>query len=434
MVRAFLAGVVVGGFALATLGCGAAQTSSCTQIEYVGDGSPDLILASDLPLHGGSRTQSLQINDAIRTVLKARRYRAGRHTIGFQACDDSTAQAGRSDPGACSNNANAYADDDQVIGVIGTLDSRCSAILIPVLNRAPDGGIPMVSPSNTYPCLTQGGPGCDVSEPEKYYPAGTRNYFRVVGNDVFQGAANAEFARDKGVRRVYVLHDDEAYGVGMARSFRNAAESFGIEVVGFAGWDPRAASYASLFEKVRASHADAVFLGGFIDQNGAKVIEDKVAVLGPNDGTVKLIASDGFTTPQTIDAAGAAADGMYMSAVGVPHRALPDAAKTFADDFAIDYLGGKPADPNVIYGAQAAQLMLDAIAKSDGTRGDVTAKLFETKVTDGLLGTFRFDANGDPADATGPVVGFTIFKVARGLQVETTLDPEPSTVRAAEGR
>ena len=70
--------------------------------------------------------------------------------------------------------------------------------------------------------------------------------------------------------------------------------------------------------------------------------------------------------------------------------------------------------------------MLDAIAKSDGTRGDVTARLFETEVTDGLLGTFRFDANGDPADATGPVVGFTIFKADRGLEVETTIDPEPT--------
>ena len=418
---------------MAAVGCGAAQPISCTQIEYGGDGSPDYILASDLPLRGGSRTTALQINDAIRAELKARMYKAGGYTIGFQACDDSTAQAGKSDPGTCSTNASAYADNDQVIGIIGTLDSRCAAILIPVLNQAPGGAIPMVSPSNTFPCLTRGGAGCDISEPGKYYPSGTRNYLRVVANDVFQGAANAEFARDKRVRRVYVLHDNEAYGVGMATNFRNAAESLGIEVVGFEGWDTRASSYASLFEKVRSSRADAVFLGGLIDQNGGRVIKDKVAVLGPNDGDVKLLASDGFTTQQTIDDAGAAADGMFVSAVGVPHRELSDTAKTFADEFAADYLGGKPLDPNAIYGAQAAQVMLDAIAKSDGTRGDVTAKLFETEVTDGLLGTFRFDANGDPADATGPVVGFTIFKVARGLAVETTIDPAGSTVRAAAG-
>ena len=60
-------------------------------------------------------------------------------------------------------------------------------------------------------------------------------------------------------------------------------------------------------------------------------------------------------------------------------------------------LGGKPVDPYAIYGAQAAQVLLDAIAASDGTRGDVIAKLFETKVTDGLLGTFEINENGDPA-------------------------------------
>ena len=75
--------------------------------------------------------------------------------------------------------------------------------------------------------------------------------------------------------------------------------------------------------------------------------------------------------------------------------------------------------------------MLDAIARSDGTRDDVTAKLFGTHVTNGLLGTFRFDANGDPVAATGPVVGFTIVKAAKRLEVEATIYPRSSTVRAA---
>ena len=74
--------------------------------------------------------------------------------------------------------------------------------------------------------------------------------------------------------------------------------------------------------------------------------------------------------------------------------------------------------------------MLDAIAASDGT-ARVTARLFDARVTDGLLGTFRFDRNGDPAAASGPVVGFTIFRADRSLKVETTIEPAPSTVRAA---
>jgi branched-chain amino acid transport system substrate-binding protein len=425
--------LVIGGLALAAVGCGAAHSSSCAQIDYEGAGSPDYILASDLPLQGASRTRSLQINDAIRAELKARMYKAGSHTIGFQACDDSTAAAGRSDPGTCRSNADAYVDNDQVIGVIGPLDSSCAAILIPALNEAPGGAIPIVSPSNTYPCLTVGGAGCDVSEPGKYYPSGKRNYLRVVANDVFQGAADAELARDKGSRKVYVLHDSEAYGVGIATAFRNAAESLGIEVVGFEGWDPKASSYASLFEQVRSSGADAIFLGGLIDQNVGPVIEAKVAALGPNDGAVKLLSADGFTAQQASDAAGTAAQGMTVSAVGVPYAELPRRTKRFADALAAQYLGGRSLDPTAIYGAQAARVMLDAIAKSNGTRAGVTAKLFQTDVRNGLLGTFRFDANGDPADASGPVVGFTILNVARPPTVETTVEPAGSTVRAAAG-
>ena len=155
-------------------------------------------------------------------------------------------------------------------------------------------------------------------------------------------------------------------------------------------------------------------------------------MLGPNDGDVRLIASDGFAKRQTIDDGGSAAKGMYVASADVSASALPAAAKAFADDLAADYLGGRPLDMRAIHGAQAAVIMLDAIAKSDGTRGDVLARIFETRVTDGLLGTFAFDPNGDPTAATGPIVEFTILRVARGFEVEQVIDPAAATVRAAQ--
>ena len=119
-------------------------------IEYKGDGDPDYIVASDFPLQGSSRTQTEQIVAAIRYELDQQDWKAGDYNIGFQSCDDATAQAGKWDSGKCSPNANAYAANDKVIGVIGTFNSGCAAIEIPVLNQAPDGGIAMVSPANTY--------------------------------------------------------------------------------------------------------------------------------------------------------------------------------------------------------------------------------------------------------------------------------------------
>jgi branched-chain amino acid transport system substrate-binding protein len=440
----FLAGLVVAASALVAAGCGgdsgggapeALPSSSCTAIEYKGDGDPDYLVASDMPLQGSSRFQTEQINAAIRYQLEQQDWKAGDYNIGFQACDDATAQAGKWDSGKCSQNANNYAGNDKVIGVIGTFNSGCAAIIIPVLNQAPDGGIPMVSPANTWPCLTVNLPGgCDPTDPDKYYPSGSRNYARVVPHDAYQGAAVAEFMQSQGVKSVYILNDKEAYGLGVATTTRKAAESLGIKIAGFEAWDPKATSYTSQMQKIKSTGADAVFLGGLIDENGAQVIKDKVAVLGPNDGDVLLLAPDGFTTQATIDEAGTAAKGMFMSIAGVPIDTFKGPALDFIDGLQNGPLQGKAIDPYAIYGGQAAQVLLDAIGASDGSRTDVIKKVFETNVENGLLGSFKIDENGDPEDASGAVVGFTIYVATDELTTKTTVSPKPETVAAAGGQ
>jgi hypothetical protein len=96
-------------------------------------------------------------------------------------------------------------------------------------------------------------------------------------------------------------------------------------------------------------------------------------------------------------------------------------------------LKGKPIDPYAIYGAQAAQVVLDAIAASDGSRGDIIKKIFETKVKDGYLGSFDINENGDPAGAQGAVVGFTIYEATDKLETDTTISPKSADVEAARG-
>jgi branched-chain amino acid transport system substrate-binding protein len=439
--------LLVASLALVAAGCGgddegdgagdggeitALPSSSCTGIEYKGEGDPDYLIASDFPLQGSSRTQTIQIVGAIRYLLDKQGWKAGDHNIAFQSCDDATAQAAKWDSGKCSQNAQAYAQNDKMIGLIGTFNSGCAEIVIPVLNQAPGGGIAMVSPANTLVCITEGGPGCDESQPDKYYPSGSRNYARVVAHDAYQGAAMAEFAQAQGIESIYILNDRESYGLGVATNFRNAAESVGIEVAGFEAWDPRQSSYEGLFRKIGNSGADAVFLGGLIDENGAKVIRDKVAVLGPNDGDVKLLAPDGFTTQQTIDEAGEAAAGMFMSVAGVPIDEFAGQGATFAEEFGAT-LGGQPIDPYAVYGVQAAQILLDAIAASDGSRQSVIDQIFQTTVEDGYLGSFEINENGDPSGAEGAVVGFTIYRATDKLETVTTISPKDETVQAARG-
>jgi len=433
--------LLVASLALVAAGCGgsddggeveALPSSSCQALEYDGDGDPDYLVATDFPMQGASRTQTEQIVAAIRYELEQREWKAGDYNIGLQVCDDATAQAAKWDSGKCSQNANAYAANDSVIGVIGTFNSGCAAIEIPVLNQAPDGGIAMISPANTYPCLTVNLPGgCDASEPAKYYPTGSRNYTRVAPADDYQGAFIAEFMQKQGIESVYILNDKEAYGLGVATTVRKASEHLDIEVLGFEAWDPKASSYEALMKKIQGTGAQAVFLGGLIDENGAQVIKDKVAVLGPNDGDVKLIAPDGFTTQSTIDESGGAARGMFMSVAGVPIDSFTGTAKEFADALVAGPLAGKAIDPYAIYGAQSAQILFDAIAESDGSRTDVIAKMFEAEVTDGLLGTFTFNENGDPTNARGAVVGFTMYVATDELETEDSYSPQAEVVEAA---
>ena len=435
-------GLLLAALALVAAGCGggddgggdveALPSSSCTALEFEGEGDPDYLLASDFPLQGSSRTQTEQIVAAIRHELDQRDWKAGDYNIGFQSCDDATAQAAKWDSGKCSQNGNAYAANDSVVAVIGTFNSGCAQIIIPLLNAAPDGGIAMMSPANTYPCLTVNLPGgCDASEPDKYYPQGTRNYARVAPADDYQGAFVAEFMQKQGVKSVYILNDKEAYGLGVATTTRKAAESVGIEVAGFEAWDPKASSYEALMGKIKNSGADAVFLGGLIDENGAQVIKDKVAVLGPNDGAVKLFAPDGFTTQATIDEAGTAARGMFMSVAGVPIDAFTGTASEYIDSLLAGRLQGKTIDPYAIYGAQSAQIVLDAIAASDGSRSAIIEEMFATEVTDGLLGSFSFNENGDPTNAAGAVVGFTMYVATDKLETSDNFAPQAETVQAA---
>jgi len=271
--------------------------------------------------------------------------------------------------------------------VIGTFNSGCAAIEIPIANRAPDGPLGMVSPANTYVGLTHTGPAIAPGEPEKYYPSGKRNYTRIVAADDFQGAADALLTQQLGYKSVFILNDKESYGLGVARDYENSAKALKLTISGFAAWDPKASSYEALATRIKQSGAETIFLGGLICENGAKLIKDLRSVLGAQ---YPLIAPDGFSD---FTANGPAAAGMYVSVAGIPPEKLKGAGKEFITDFGAQV--GTAVNPYSAYAAQAAEVMLDAIEASDGTRASVTDALFATDVVDGILGDFSINENGD---------------------------------------
>ncbi|MEI8104830.1 MAG: branched-chain amino acid ABC transporter substrate-binding protein [Actinomycetes bacterium] len=412
-----LAATVGGAFAHST-GATPLPASSCSAIQ-----NPDgnLLIASDLPLQGSGRSQTIQMTKAIAYVLNKDGWKAGNYTLAYQSCDDATAQAGKWDSGKCSTNATAAAADASVVGVIGTFNSGCAEIEIPILNRATNGPVAMISPANTYVGLTHSGPGTAAGEPGKYYPTGTRNYARVVAADDFQGAADATLAKQLGITNLYVLNDKEAYGLGVATNTKNAATKLGIKIAGFTAWDGKATSYAALAVKIKQSGAQGVFLGGLICENGGKLIKDIVA----GAPGVKILAPDGFTpVSAVVEQSSGKAEGMTVSVAGLPNEKLPAAGKAFVVGFGKS--AGAAPDPYSVYAAAAAEVLVGAISASDGTRAGVAAQLFKVSIPT-VLGTIKFNANGDVT--ANPV---TIYKVKGGKSSTLkVIVPDNSLVAAA---
>jgi branched-chain amino acid transport system substrate-binding protein len=384
-------------------GVEALPDATCGDVEYGGEGEPGALIASDLPLQGDSAERSAQMNDAIRQELDGQGWKTGRTTVAFQACDDSIEETGEWDEATCRSNAEAYAANPDLIGVIGTYNSGCAAVMIPILNQAPGGGVAMVSPGNTLICLTERANDCEPGQPDSLYPSGTRNYARVVPNDSFQGSGLASFAHKQGVRKPFVLYAaDDPTSKGQADTFLGGSFYLDMPAAGIETWDPEATDYTKLMRKVKASGADGLVLAGLLEQNGAQLIKDKVAVLGPNEGdgaAVQLFAPDGFAQQATIDDTGRDAAGMFVSVPGRLPEKLTGDGKTFVDELQAG-LGDTPVELFAPYSAQAAQVLLSAMAP-DPTRAATVEALTQVEVDKGITGTFTITPTGDPS--LGPI-------------------------------
>jgi YVTN family beta-propeller protein len=405
---------------------GAIAQPFCSPVEFAGDGKPRFVIASDFPfLYPLGYDQPLQFADAVRFVLARHDFMAGSYSVGYQSCDHSI--AGLDEPknwtrGSCRRNARAVGNAPMVLGVIGPFNSDCATAQVPVLNRAPGGPLAVVNGSATLVGLTRAGPGTRPGEPESYYPRGMRNFARVVAADDAQGAADALMAKRLGVRSLYILDDQEPYGIGIAASVRKTARKIGVGIAGSGHWEFQARSFRGLAKRIDKSGADGVFLSGALFGREWKLLKDLRVVLGPR---VKILAPDGFSAFEAlVPRAGLAAEGLVVSFPSVPPAELPPSGRRFAQAFE-KAIGRGPVEPWSITTAQATEVLLEAIAASDGTRASVTEQLFRVKVKNGILGSFEFDANGDTTAG-----GVTMYRIDKGKpRVVDVITPPTSLVR-----
>jgi len=387
--------------AVGVAACGSSNKSSSSG----GGGGGTVDFYSSLPLQGASKDQTAAMVNGMKLAVSQAGNKAGNMTVKYTSLDDSTAQAGNWDPGQTAQNARKVAQDSKAVYYIGEFNSGASAISIPILNQ---GGIPQVSPANTYPGLTTNEPGTEKGEPDKYYPTGKRTYLRIVPRDKIQSAALiAQMKQDK-CQKVAVANDKDTYGAGLARIFVQQSKTQGLTVTGNDGIDKTASNYRAYASKVKGAGADCFLFSG-VTANGAVQLFKDVGAAVPN---AKLYGPDGvcesgFTNPKKKGIPTALGKRFTCSVATLDLKSIPGGPQ-FVSAYAKAY-GDKNPDPYAIYGYEAMKLGLDTVkglGDKGGDKSAVLAALFATKNRKSVLGTYSFDKNGDTS-----LTDYGIYKV-----------------------
>jgi ABC-type branched-subunit amino acid transport system substrate-binding protein len=283
-------------------------------------------------------------------------------------------------PEVGSANAKNIVSDPEILCVVGHLNSGVALASLPDYKNA---SLPMVSPANTNPNITEG--GYDVA-------------FRVVGRDDVQGTVGEAFAREElGIKSVYIIHDTTAYGQGVAEFFRQAAEKNGVEVLGFEGTEEQS-DFSAILTPIQAANPDLIYFGGLYPQAGPLFRQARDRGIA-----AQFLGPDGLDAAELAELAGDAAEGLHYTSVAAPVSQFPDAAK-----FATDFNAAQSADapPFAAQSFDAANLCMSAALKATAdaggkpTREQVLAAMKGLPSLSGITGSFKFNPKGDPETAT----------------------------------
>ncbi len=207
--------------------------------------------------------------------------------------------------------------------------------------------------------------------------------------------AAARFARDRGLRRAFVIDDNESYGRGIADVFAAAFPAAGGTVLGREHLTSFALDYKALLTKIRASAPDAIFFGGIVSTGGA-VLRRQMADVGLD--RVAYLGGDGLANPEYVPLAGRAAENTYFTLIAPDVERFPP-ARAFRSAYRARF-GSEPG--NYSAGAYAAaRVALAAIRRAAATdrsgpgRATVLDAVARTAGLDTPIGLVAFDAAGD---------------------------------------
>src|SRR5260370_13934817 len=122
--------------ALRGVGCGSnGSGGSASTSPSAAAGGKVVDIYSSLPMQGASSAQTIPLVNGIKLALAQASSKAGQWTVNYQVLDDSTAAAGKWDPGQTAANARKAASDSKAVFYIREFNSgasdRAGAILHP---------------------------------------------------------------------------------------------------------------------------------------------------------------------------------------------------------------------------------------------------------------------------------------------------------------
>ena len=277
--------------------------------------------------------------------------------------------------------------DPSLVGIIGT---NCSSAGEPASKIASDAGMVLISPSNTAPSLTD--------------PEGTWNpgYLRTAHNDNVQGAAMAEFVYNElGLRRAATIHDGSPYADQLQQVFADRFVELGGEITTQEAVNVGDTDMRPVLTKIAATEPELIYYPIFIAE-GAFITTQAKEVAGLED--VALGGADGLISPDFVEAAGEAAEGMYHSGPDLAHD--NPLGQVFLAKHQEMY-GEDPLSAFHAHAYDAAMMLMAAIeqvAVEDAAgalhipRQALRDALYATSNFEGITGTLNCNEYGDCAD------------------------------------
>jgi len=258
---------------------------------------------------------------------------------------------------------------DGVIFVVGHVCSGCS---IPASKIYEEAGIIMISPGSTNPKVTdEGGP----------------NVFRVIGRDNQQGTIAGDYLADNhGKSNIAIIHDGEAYGLGLAEFTRRQLNKRGVTEVIFDGYKPDQEDYKSLVDKLANKKIDVLYAGGYLNDIGIIIRQAKKAL--PN---LRLFSGDALVSPEFLFVAGEAGEGTHFT-FGPDMRLKTEAEDAVA---AIREDGDYEPEGFTLYSYGAVQAWAQAVKQAGSLKPAVVIDALKAGSFDTVIGKIGFDEKGD---------------------------------------